>query len=163
MSVTGNGREIVDEQDGPASHQPTDLTSNSHVSRAGIILRGGGDMLPERSSSPALKRSASDLEDKVNSSGEKSSLSSGPPNPPNGKVSPSSFDTPSIDEQIARVTALSLQSPEEGQKGYLVAGSWLERVKAKGSSADAKGDASKDAVHEDIGPVDNSSLVAEGM
>ncbi len=68
---------------------------------------------------------------------------------------------PSIDEQIAKVMALTMQSPREGDRGHVVPCKWLERVMARGSDKPAGRSYSKDAAEGDIGPVDNSELIPE--
>lgn len=72
-------------------------------------------------------------------------------------------DMPSTDEQIARVTALSLKELREGDKGYLVSCKWVERVKARGSDRPTRGSVDKGAAEGEVGPIDNSDLVAQGQ
>ena len=65
---------------------------------------------------------------------------------------------PSIDEQIEQVMKLALAPPKEGQKGYLVLKSWLDRVLSKGSDTQKKGTFSKTLTEGPVGPVDNSGM-----
>jgi ubiquitin carboxyl-terminal hydrolase 4/11 len=71
-------------------------------------------------------------------------------------------EVPSLDEQEARVLAIAMSAPEDGQKGYLLSLNWLMRIKSRVSNA--KPDKESEAFCEgEIGPVDNSELVAEGL
>ncbi|KAI9795315.1 MAG: CSN-associated deubiquitinating enzyme Ubp12 [Piccolia ochrophora] len=176
-----------------------------------------GAALPNRPSSPAVKRPASDLEDEnlleVKSPSVLAStqaLASSPPADPmdqsdfglttdhepsvDGTLSPSQAKTngesekasrdavpiktgstiatnfhtgadetlPSIDEQIARVTALSLKPLRDRQRGYVVSCKWLLRVKARSSEGIQESKGHKEALEGDVGPVDNSDLTTEG-
>ncbi|KAI9670061.1 MAG: CSN-associated deubiquitinating enzyme Ubp12 [Caeruleum heppii] len=83
-------------------------------------------------------------------------------NSDDGVLLPSGSDrancTPSIDDQIAKVTSVSAQPLQKGQKGFVVASRWLERVKARASGG-KDGSPSKASHDGEVGPVDNSSLV----
>lgn len=73
-------------------------------------------------------------------------------------VPPAATSPPSLDEQVARVTQLSLKEPQEGDKGYLVSTKWLVRVQARSVFASDLTIVPKSATEGDIGPVDNSDL-----
>lgn len=73
-------------------------------------------------------------------------------------------DLPSLDDQVNKVLALSRKPLKDGQVGYVVSQSWLERVWARTPGyADKQREFSKSAAEGDIGPVDNSNLVDPGM
>ncbi|KKY20807.1 putative ubiquitin c-terminal hydrolase [Phaeomoniella chlamydospora] len=75
------------------------------------------------------------------------------------KSSSSPSDTPSIDEQVEKVTSLAQQTPKDRQKGFIVSQKWLNRVLAR-SSVGASGEKfDKTAAEGEIGPVDNSDIV----
>lgn len=81
-----------------------------------------------------------------------------------GEVAPGTADAsdiPSIDEQIAQVTALTLKPLGEGDRGHVVPCKWLARVMARGSDKPAGRSYGKDAAEGEIGAVDNSDLVPE--
>lgn len=71
-------------------------------------------------------------------------------------------EIPSIDEQIAKVTELSFQPLREGDRGYLVTYDWVMRVKSKSSEKARDKSPGKEIGQGEIGPIDNSTLVAEG-
>jgi ubiquitin carboxyl-terminal hydrolase 4/11 len=71
-------------------------------------------------------------------------------------------DTPSIDEQIGMVTGLVQRPLQDGQEGFVISMKWLQRVLARSSSKLKDDKADKEATEGEIGPVDNSDLVAEG-
>lgn len=68
-------------------------------------------------------------------------------------------DAPPIDEQVAKVTELSLQPLNEKQKGYVISSAWLNRVLARSSQGPHGDKVDKTAAEGDIGPVDNSDIV----
>lgn len=68
-------------------------------------------------------------------------------------------DRPSIDEQVDKVTSLSMQPLQEKQKGYVVSSAWLRRVLSRSSKGIPREKADKSSSEGDIGPVDNSDLV----
>ena len=67
-------------------------------------------------------------------------------------------DMPSIDDQIQQVMELAEQPMREGQIGYIVACKWLDRVRARGSSAGKSDKYGKEAREGEIGPVDNTGI-----
>ncbi|KAI9864016.1 MAG: CSN-associated deubiquitinating enzyme Ubp12 [Trichoglossum hirsutum] len=71
-------------------------------------------------------------------------------------------DLPSIDEQIGMVTELVQRPLQDGQKGFVISMKWLQRVLTRSSNKPKDDKADKEATEGDIGPVDNSDLVAEG-
>ncbi|KAH0556058.1 hypothetical protein GP486_006003, partial [Trichoglossum hirsutum] len=71
-------------------------------------------------------------------------------------------DLPTIDEQIGMVTELVQLPLQDGQKGFVISKKWLQRVVARSSNKPKDDKVDKDATEGDIGPVDNSDLVAEG-
>lgn len=73
-------------------------------------------------------------------------------------IPPSATSLPSLDEQVAKVTQISLKDPEEGDIGYLVSNKWLVRVQARSTFASDLINPPKSATEGDIGPVDNSDL-----
>ncbi|CAI6337619.1 unnamed protein product [Periconia digitata] len=69
-------------------------------------------------------------------------------------------DLPSLEEQVNKVLALSRKQLKDGQVGYIVSHSWLERVWARTPQyADKQREFSKSASEGEIGPVDNYNLV----
>jgi ubiquitin carboxyl-terminal hydrolase 4/11/15 len=67
--------------------------------------------------------------------------------------------TPNIDDQVAQISMLMQQPPQDGQKGYLISGSWLKKVLARSSTHADKAD--KEALQSELGPVDNSDIVLD--
>ena len=73
--------------------------------------------------------------------------------------SPTSADIPTIDDQINQVQQLVQQgSMREGQKGYIVATKWLNRVLARGTDGAGSEKYGKEAREGAIGPVDNTGI-----
>jgi ubiquitin carboxyl-terminal hydrolase 4/11 len=71
---------------------------------------------------------------------------------------------PSVDDQVAKVMALHARPLVERQEGYLLSNSWLARVLARTSDNIKHPEQfDKTALEGEIGPVDNSDLVAEGI
>jgi hypothetical protein len=70
-------------------------------------------------------------------------------------------DVPSLDEQVAKITQLCTGTPKAGDKGYLVATEWLQRVQSRTTDG-LHGDFGKHLREGEIGPVDNSSIVSNG-
>jgi ubiquitin carboxyl-terminal hydrolase 4/11/15 len=64
-----------------------------------------------------------------------------------------------IDEQVAKVTELTMRPLQDKQKGYVVSYKWLNRVIARGSVRRTGERFDKSATEGEIGPVDNSDLV----
>lgn len=136
------------------------------------------DMTDDRSSSAINGVSASSSDTTSVSNQEStatsvSTMSCAQPSPPTsgfvtgdaveGEVAGSS-SLPSIDEQVAKVMALHDRPPVEGQEGYLLSTLWLARVLARTSDNIKHPEQfDKAALEGDIGPVDNSDLVAEGF
>ena len=72
---------------------------------------------------------------------------------------PTSADIPTIDDQINQVQRLVQQSSmREGQKGYIVATKWLNRVLARGTDGAGSEKYGKEAREGAIGPVDNTGI-----
>lgn len=72
---------------------------------------------------------------------------------------PTSADIPTIDDQIHQVQQLVKQgSMREGQKGYVVATKWLNRVLARGTDEAGSEKYGKEAREGAIGPVDNTGI-----
>lgn len=72
-------------------------------------------------------------------------------------------DIPSLDEQVNMIKDIVDSSEQrEGEKGYVVAISWLNRVMSRTTTGLYEG-FPKELREGDIGPVDNSSIVANGM
>ena len=72
---------------------------------------------------------------------------------------PTSADIPIIDDQIIQVQQLVQQSSmREGQKGYIVAAKWLNRVLARGTDGAGSEKYGKEAREGPIGPVDNTGI-----
>lgn len=72
---------------------------------------------------------------------------------------PTSGDIPPIDDQINQVQQLAQQgSMQEGQKGYIVATKWLNRVLARGTDGAGSDKYGKEAREGAIGPVDNTGI-----
>lgn len=78
---------------------------------------------------------------------------------PSGSVSSVAKESmPSINDQIAQVSKLAQQPPQDGQKGYIISKEWLARVIARGTQTHMSGKVSKDLMEGEIGPVDNTGL-----
>ena len=72
---------------------------------------------------------------------------------------PTYADIPTIDEQINQVQQLVQQDcMREGQKGYIVATKWLNRVLARGTDGAGSEKYGKEAREGAIGPVDNTGI-----
>jgi ubiquitin carboxyl-terminal hydrolase 4/11/15 len=72
----------------------------------------------------------------------------------------SSKDAPSLDEQVAKVMALTAKPLSDGQEGYVISERWLARVFARTSDNKNKPELfDKTALEGEIGPVDNSDVV----
>ncbi|KAI9840768.1 MAG: CSN-associated deubiquitinating enzyme Ubp12, partial [Thelocarpon superellum] len=165
MSITDSADGAPDDPHGDAARPAATLALSPTRSR---VKNAGPDDFPQRSSSPAVKRPASDLEDGAGAELDEAEVSTHVTDQPSatpGSARSAAVETagmPSVDEQIAQVTALSLKAPQDGQKGYLVATKWLERVKSRASGSRTGGKIDKDAIDGGIGPVDNTELVAPG-
>lgn len=73
-------------------------------------------------------------------------------------------DVPGLDDQVAKVLALSRKPLQDLQVGYIVSQKWLGRVWARTPSySDKQHEFSKSAREGEIGPVDNSDLVDTSM
>lgn len=71
-------------------------------------------------------------------------------------------DLPSLGEQVRKITEITNTSEQkDGEKGYAVAMSWLHRVVSRTETGLHEGFA-KELREGEIGPVDNSSIVANG-
>lgn len=68
---------------------------------------------------------------------------------------------PSLDEQVRQITEIAKKPAKEGDKGYAVAQAWLDRVHSRTSDG-LHGGFTKELREGEIGPVDNSSIVANG-
>lgn len=77
--------------------------------------------------------------------------------------SSSTYNAPSIDEQVRVVSELAQGTLDEGQMGYVVSNKWLARVRSRTSEGLQSHTKSfeKAAREGPIGPVDNSDLVPE--
>ncbi|KAI9843617.1 MAG: CSN-associated deubiquitinating enzyme Ubp12 [Sclerophora amabilis] len=69
---------------------------------------------------------------------------------------------PSLDEQIAKVKALSTATLHDGQEGFVVSYSWLQRVNSRSSDSKKQAKGDREAEDGEIGPLDNRDIVAEG-
>ncbi|KAJ5083903.1 hypothetical protein NUU61_008482 [Penicillium alfredii] len=70
-----------------------------------------------------------------------------------------SDDIPSIDEQVAQVTAAMNQPLQDGDKGYVISMAWLKKVLVRSSShADQ---VEKEFLESDLGPMDNTDIVLD--
>ena len=69
-----------------------------------------------------------------------------------------SHGVPSIDDQITQVMGLATEPLRDGQKGYVVANTWLSRVLSRGTEAKKREQHTKAAMDGEIGPVDNSGI-----
>ncbi|KAJ8071870.1 hypothetical protein OCU04_002178 [Sclerotinia nivalis] len=83
----------------------------------------------------------------------------------NGPFNDPKSEVPPIDFQISTVTTLCRAESErqrsegrEGDKTFLVSKKWLEKVISRTSEARAK---SKEALEEEIGPIDNSDIIQQ--
>jgi ubiquitin carboxyl-terminal hydrolase 4/11 len=72
---------------------------------------------------------------------------------------PSATAVLTIDEQVTKVTELTLRPLQDKQKGYVVSAKWLSRVLARSSVRPGGETFDKSATEGEIGPVDNSDLV----
>ncbi|CAL5868063.1 uncharacterized protein PFLUO_LOCUS2286 [Penicillium psychrofluorescens] len=137
-----------------------------------------------RSPSPGVKRPASEIADSDPEGGVSTSIgggnahdsgnmtapeddsiyptpSSSAPNSSQDLSNPAtqSHDVPSIDDQLAQVTALVLQPLEDGQKGYVISMTWMKKVFARSSTQADRAD--KESLESELGPVDNSDIVLD--
>jgi ubiquitin carboxyl-terminal hydrolase 4/11/15 len=72
-------------------------------------------------------------------------------------------NTPSLEEQVDKVLAISRKPLQDRQVGYVVSQKWLERVWARTPQyAGKQREFSKSATEGEIGPVDNSDLIDTG-
>jgi hypothetical protein len=70
-------------------------------------------------------------------------------------------ELPSIDEQVETIMReLTGELPEEGDVGYIVASAWISRVLARSSAKEDHGPFKKEVLEGDVGPLDNSSILA---
>ncbi|KAJ6090348.1 hypothetical protein N7486_009163 [Penicillium sp. IBT 16267x] len=97
-----------------------------------------------REPSPGEKRPASEIED--------SDLKGGVSTGGKGASNP-------IDDQVAKVSELIAKPLKDGQKGFVISYSWLQKVFARSSTHADK--ASKDALDSELGPVDNTDIVLD--
>ncbi|OCK78430.1 UCH-domain-containing protein [Lepidopterella palustris CBS 459.81] len=75
-----------------------------------------------------------------------------------------SSSLPSIDEQVTQVMMIHQKQLTDGQEGYLLSAKWLERVMARTTdNLKHPENFEKSALDGEIGPVDNSDLVDEGL
>ncbi|KAI9702430.1 MAG: CSN-associated deubiquitinating enzyme Ubp12 [Candelina mexicana] len=70
-------------------------------------------------------------------------------------------DLPTLDEQVAKVESTLSQTLSNGQTGFIVARQWLARVLSRSSEGIKDGKYAKSSREGEIGPIDNSHLVAE--
>lgn len=78
--------------------------------------------------------------------------------PTSSASSTTSYELPTIDDQIEQVMKLALRPNQEGQKGFVISQKWLSRVLARGSNPEGSEKYSKEAMEGDIGPVDNTGI-----
>ncbi|KAI9815176.1 MAG: CSN-associated deubiquitinating enzyme Ubp12 [Phylliscum demangeonii] len=69
-------------------------------------------------------------------------------------------EIPPVDEQISIVTRLSQRPLADREKAYVISIRWMKRVEAKASRKAEGGSTDTEAVVAEIGPVDNSDIVA---
>ena len=104
------------------------------------------DMLAQESGPPSVTSSTSSTSGGDGTSSSASSM-------------PTSADVPPIDDQIHQVKQMAQQgSMSEGQKGYVVATKWLNRVLARGTDNAGSEKFGKEAREGAIGPVDNTGI-----
>ncbi|OAP59454.1 hypothetical protein AYL99_06752 [Fonsecaea erecta] len=122
------------------------------------------DQLTHTSDARAVQQSAASSSDNSASSTTTDSLFPSPSNRSTAATSldadvpPTATSIPSIDDQIAQVTALWQKELEEGQKGYLISAKWFQKVQARSSVPGDVGRVEKSATEGEIGPVDNSDI-----
>jgi ubiquitin carboxyl-terminal hydrolase 4/11/15 len=75
------------------------------------------------------------------------------------EMSPTSHEIAVIDEQVVKVTELTMRPLQDKQRGYVVSYKWLNRVIARSSIRPGSERFDKSATEGEIGPVDNSDLV----
>ncbi|KAL8763333.1 MAG: hypothetical protein Q9184_000804 [Pyrenodesmia sp. 2 TL-2023] len=68
------------------------------------------------------------------------------------------LELPSIDDQIGQVMQLTNRPLQEGQKGFVIASSWLGRVLSRGTTPEIVSRYGKEAAEGPVGPVDNSGM-----
>ncbi|KAF1961868.1 UCH-domain-containing protein [Byssothecium circinans] len=111
---------------------------------------------PQRS----LRATSIDMADATSNASSDPTSASNADSAATSVTTPPASALPSLDEQVGKVLALSRKQPQDGQVGYIVSHSWLERVWARTPQyADKQREFSKSATEGDIGPVDNSNLV----
>jgi ubiquitin carboxyl-terminal hydrolase 4/11/15 len=72
-------------------------------------------------------------------------------------------DLPSIDQQVATIMQHLAVEMRDGDIGYAISVSWLNRVLARSSERENHGPYEKDALEGDVGPIDNSSILLRGQ
>ncbi|KAF2426597.1 UCH-domain-containing protein [Tothia fuscella] len=71
---------------------------------------------------------------------------------------------PSLDDQVKIILEKTQgRDPEDGEVGYAVACSWLQRVLARCEEGQSMGPFDKDALEGEIGPVDNTALLPRDL
>lgn len=68
---------------------------------------------------------------------------------------------PSLDDQVRQIKEIADKPGKAGDKGYVIAQAWLDRVFSRTSDG-LHGGFAKELREGEIGPVDNSSVVANG-
>ncbi len=147
-----------------SSPQPSPRIQNGSPRHArGVSV----DMLErERLDLTKLRTVTSSMEDSPSSTADPISASNYTETPGSrdlSVLSKTQSDLPPLDEQVAKVRSISSQPLKDGQIGFIVASQWLTKVLSRSSDGIQDGKYDKSSREGEIGPVDNSQLVAEGL
>lgn len=169
LSLEPAPRQAMSDEDGsahPANH--------GHAGRTQTVVEPSSS---RRSASPA-KRTAADMEDIITDSAPTAAHRI--PERPHADVdmqdnavsSPScTFNSQEdsqqvnirLNDQIRQVTQAVESSPiRDGDKGYLVAAAWMNKILARASDTAEEQKYSEDLLAGELGPVDNNSIIAVG-
>lgn len=142
--------------------------STSTVSEDMSESQDGDGLSRQRSASPA-KRSAALMEGTEHTSStqdtavQPDAVMTDAATPSQDAPPPySASNMPTIDVQITQIMSLLQKQLIDGQKGFVVATAWLQRVLARSSEHAGSKDYDKEASEGEVGRIDNSSIVAPG-
>ncbi|KAF9737155.1 ubiquitin carboxyl-terminal hydrolase [Paraphaeosphaeria minitans] len=175
----GDGSRSVEQRPPPRASSPakrlhSDMDDGSmDVDSAAPARRGSGQSSPLAAKPPlaasarSLRSTSVEMAD-VASNGASaassdSTLASNADSTATSVSNTPAADTPSLDDQVNKVLALSRQPLRDRQLGYVVSQKWLQRVWARTPQyADKQHEFNKSALEGEIGAVDNSDLVDTG-
>ncbi|GAB7348787.1 hypothetical protein MBLNU459_g7510t1 [Dothideomycetes sp. NU459] len=161
LSTSTASEDMSESQDGDALSRQR---SASPAKRSAALMEGSEHAAEsdEAPSTPGTVETQSDIAMADAAAPDLPSADAPPPYSAVGETPAAPAVVPAIDEQIAKITALVLEQPRDGQTGFVVATSWLQRVLARASEHAGSKDFDKDATEGEVGRVDNSSIIAPG-